>query len=193
MNRFLTMRWSDRAWHPSDEDLLLHIDGELDPRESSRMGRHLQSCWTCRARADELQETITSFIQYLDSSFTPELQPPPRGWHTFPTRLRRSSLSVRDRSTLAQFLGSAINLAWRRRPAGALAVALVIVLTTLLVRFEHVEPVSANQLLQRAAEAKARRINQTSEPVVYQKLEVRRTTPLSPAEGHLIWEIWSEP
>jgi hypothetical protein len=48
--------------HVSDQDLLLALDGELSPREASRVQGHLEACWKCRARRLTLDRTIVDFV-----------------------------------------------------------------------------------------------------------------------------------
>lgn len=53
----------DAAWHPGDEQLVAHIDAELDLRDAARIDDHLARCWTCRARRQQLHDTIGAFMQ----------------------------------------------------------------------------------------------------------------------------------
>jgi len=59
---------NDAAWHPTDEQLLAHIDAELDPREAQRVTRHVEGCWACRARRQSLESTITAFMEAYTAS-----------------------------------------------------------------------------------------------------------------------------
>lgn len=52
---------SDR--HLEDQELLMHADGELSEVLSARVSQHLASCWSCRARQTQLEETIAEFMQ----------------------------------------------------------------------------------------------------------------------------------
>jgi len=49
--------------HLSDQQLLLDVDGELSPREERLVRGHLEACWKCRARRQELDNTIADFIR----------------------------------------------------------------------------------------------------------------------------------
>ena len=53
--------------HLSDQDLLLFADGELSSHIANRMREHLAACWTCRARATELEGAIADFVQIHQS------------------------------------------------------------------------------------------------------------------------------
>lgn len=48
--------------HPTDADLLLALDGELDRARTGVIEQHLQGCWRCRTRRDELQRAIAEFM-----------------------------------------------------------------------------------------------------------------------------------
>ena len=65
----------DETMHPSDQDLLLCADGESSRRRASMVRRHLEACWSCRARMAEMQRTIGDFVrvhqQGLDSRIPP--------------------------------------------------------------------------------------------------------------------------
>jgi hypothetical protein len=64
-----------------------------------------------------------------------------------------------------------------------------------LIRLNSAPPVSAQELLQRTENAEAQRIAQVSIPVVYRKLQVRRSSSNSPAprrEESVSWEIWND-
>ena len=49
--------------HISDRELILAMDGELESRDAHRVGSHLEACWTCRARKQELERAISDFVR----------------------------------------------------------------------------------------------------------------------------------
>jgi hypothetical protein len=53
-----------QAWHPSDEELLLYVEGESDARGARRVSDHLSGCWTCRARREEIERAIGAYMAY---------------------------------------------------------------------------------------------------------------------------------
>ncbi|MCI0421751.1 MAG: hypothetical protein L0312_21410, partial [Acidobacteria bacterium] len=193
MTRFFYTKGFEREWHPSAEDLLFYVDGELKATKSSSVRSHLEACWTCRARVEELQETITSFIQYLDTTLTPSLDPPPRQWQTFQSRLRNAGSGQDSHPRRAQFLCWFRRAFWAHRPAFVTALVLVTLLCLFIVRFENIPPVSANQLLTNATEAQVRRIREVLQPVVHQKLNVQRSSPAALPKSRVTWEIWCDP
>src|SRR5215471_19962772 len=61
--------------HPSDRELLMAADGEFSSRREATVRQHLASCWSCRARMQEIETAITGFVhlhhQELDSKLPP--------------------------------------------------------------------------------------------------------------------------
>ena len=54
---------SKKAFHITDEDLLLAADNELPSRRAAEVRDHLAACWDCRARMDEIETTISDFVR----------------------------------------------------------------------------------------------------------------------------------
>jgi hypothetical protein len=65
----------DKKVHLSDQDLLLFADGELSSHEANRMREHLSACWTCRARATELEGAIADFVQIQQGKVEARMRP----------------------------------------------------------------------------------------------------------------------
>src|SRR6185312_8914330 len=49
--------------HLTDHELLLEADGELSSSAAARVQSHLSACWSCRARKQELDSAVVSFVQ----------------------------------------------------------------------------------------------------------------------------------
>jgi hypothetical protein len=62
--------------HPTEEELLLLVDGELSTPRASRVRAHLTACWDCRARMSEIEQTITDFVRTHRQSIDLMLPPP---------------------------------------------------------------------------------------------------------------------
>ena len=93
--------------HLSDQDLLLLVDGELSAGEKTRAAAHLNECWSCRTRKQEIEETIGQFVRFHRDGLDPVLAPVagPRAllkarlaqaaseseqsWHLWPIRITR--------------------------------------------------------------------------------------------------------
>jgi hypothetical protein len=61
--------------HISDEELLRSADGELSSRRHTEVGVHLETCWDCRARMEQIQSTIADFVRAHHSEFDAQLPP----------------------------------------------------------------------------------------------------------------------
>jgi len=61
--------------HISDEDLLLAIDGELADEEAAAVAAHVENCWSCRARRQEIESAIAVFMKVHERNLSPKLAP----------------------------------------------------------------------------------------------------------------------
>ena len=104
--------------HPTDEELLACLDGELDGRALTRIRSHLDACWGCRGRRDRLNQTIAAFVETrLEDSTRREGFPPSAA-----SRLSARLDEVDARSTpppvwRRTFWRMRAALAWRPTPA----------------------------------------------------------------------------
>lgn len=64
---------SEGELHPSDQDLLLAADGELSQTRAKRVRKHLDSCWSCRARLREIENSIGDFVHLYQRSAEAQL------------------------------------------------------------------------------------------------------------------------
>ena len=83
--------------HLSDQELLMAADGELNARPAAHAQAHLVSCWKCRARMREMEETIAAFVQARSQELDPQM-PPVAG----PRALLKAQLSVLAAQTPAR-------------------------------------------------------------------------------------------
>jgi hypothetical protein len=61
--------------HIPDEELVRSADGELHPQRAAEIATHLEACWNCRARMEEIQTTITGFVQGHHAEFDAQILP----------------------------------------------------------------------------------------------------------------------
>ncbi|MGD1090878.1 MAG: hypothetical protein ABSB35_02675 [Bryobacteraceae bacterium] len=61
--------------HLSDQQILLEVEGELPVHDAKQVRAHLDGCWKCRARHQELQSAITDFIGIHQRELDAELPP----------------------------------------------------------------------------------------------------------------------
>ncbi len=67
------MRFEDA--HIPDEDLLLATDGELADQDAAHVQAHLEDCWACRARRQEIESAIATFMKVHERNLNPQLPP----------------------------------------------------------------------------------------------------------------------
>src|SRR5579864_107055 len=80
--------------HLSDEQILLALDGELSSREAAKVNMHLEACWSCRARSQQIESAIADIVEYRDSLIRPYFPVPPGGLEEFSTRLQKLARTV---------------------------------------------------------------------------------------------------
>jgi hypothetical protein len=61
--------------HISDDELVRLADGELPPQRTGEVEAHLEACWECRARMEEIQSAMTGFVRAHHAEFDVQLPP----------------------------------------------------------------------------------------------------------------------
>jgi hypothetical protein len=61
--------------HLSDRELVMAMDGELAPSDTSRVERHIEACWTCRARKLDLERAVADFVHLHQDGLAPHVPP----------------------------------------------------------------------------------------------------------------------
>jgi len=178
--------------HPSEDDLVDFVDGQLAPRRASRIRKHLNGCWACRLKTEETQQAIGALVNYLNH--LPAIIPPPSGRKQFRAGLRAVVVSAAEDSA-----PSRLRLALSQAFSGSSPVlrlasgCLVLFLAGLLFTYVVSNQVSADQVLRNATESHAQRVQAVPAPVVYQKLKVKRSGRVPSAGKTVTWEIWTDP
>jgi len=62
-------RSSKQTQHPTEEKVLLLVDGELNPEETGAIRVHLRECCECQAKLRRLLKGISTFAEYRQESF----------------------------------------------------------------------------------------------------------------------------
>jgi hypothetical protein len=131
--------------HPDEDHLLRFSDGELRPKETARIARHLEACWACRTQLDDLKRTITDYVHYRKAIVQPELPPPPQPWNDIRRQFERVEASRAE--PLARIKRASL---MRRPAAWALATAAAAAIGISLYLFTNTPRVEAAELLRRA-------------------------------------------
>ncbi len=61
--------------HFTDEELLRAADGELSSQRAAEVNAHLERCWSCRARKQEIEGAAIDFVRLYRESLDPLLPP----------------------------------------------------------------------------------------------------------------------
>ncbi|MGH9755469.1 MAG: zf-HC2 domain-containing protein [Blastocatellia bacterium] len=193
-------KWDEKGGHPPEDDLRLYVDGELEAPAKTLVRAHLEACWSCRVKLDEVQETIADFIGYRNQVLRPLVPPPPNNWRGFDTRLDQFSGGAGSRSWLAQLVsllgkpfadlralaGSPLMI----RFAVGLLVTLVASVAWIALNREPV--VTAAELIERATQAQTQQILSASQPVIHQGILIgRKRAPLAQTET-VKMETWND-
>jgi anti-sigma factor RsiW len=203
MDKMFQNNSGEQSEHPPREMLLLFVDGELSAKETTQLETHLEACWPCRVKTKKIQEAIADIIEFDEKVLTPRLIPP-QGWRNFDRQLRQLATQSGSQSLRSRLFGSlnrffpvshsfAIPNPWFRPIARSVAAVVAVILIVALVIHLKREPVvSASELLRNVTDAQAAKLRSTAEPVVHQRLRVRRKDQASASEASATLEIWND-
>jgi hypothetical protein len=184
--------------HPSEEELLKCVDGELSAGQAGRVRAHLETCWTCRLELEKIEETISAFVGFRQQIQIPLTPAPPNNWNDFNRKLKEIPDALPESKKSLWSLGNYIrgrffdsfSLLSNRPPIHKQAVIGVIATLLIAVLFWQlmaIRNVSASELLDKASQIEWEKIREVEQAVVYQKLRVRRQD-----ESELNWEVWRD-
>src|SRR5258708_39611914 len=97
--------WKKSVQHPSEDDLLCYIDGELSPKFTESLRSHLEACWHCRNRAEKFQAAISLFIDYRSHVVQPLIESR-NNWSGFDSKLRTARTEIIPPSLWQRWRGS---------------------------------------------------------------------------------------
>ena len=173
MARLLQKLLAKTDEHLSDEQIIAAIDGDAPAPFSANAARHLDACWQCLARKQQLQDTIIRVVDYQRELVTPFLPPSARGEDRFIAQLDEQIQSAgRRRWPRFVFLVRSIGIA-HMNPVVASTIVVVLALSTLLAIWSRTSPsVSASEFLERAKVWDESPTN-GEQGVVYQRIRIR--------------------
>jgi hypothetical protein len=175
VGKFLgTFRWRSQE-HAGEDTLLSLLDGELSMTQTRRLQRHLEHCWACRTRRDELEKVIGRFVIYRRESNAPFLPPPPGGREAFLAKLDERIAARKQPWWVSPFTTLRKHIPTTMTPLIASALVLSAAAVLLLVIWQRSAPhITPESLLANAqvwdvrATASAPQVG-----VVYQRIEIR--------------------
>jgi hypothetical protein len=172
-------RWQDRTEHPPANLLLLHLDEELDERDSSAVRLHVDQCVQCRLACQQLSRGMSHFLTFRDSAVVPAPVP-----HV--NTLYQKLASFNSSSEPPSFLARIRDLL-RMDSSGKMALAggfALVLLVVLGIRFlgNPEQSVYASQLLDDARNASDSLIAHSK--VLDQRVRLRRGSFVMDADVH---------
>jgi hypothetical protein len=160
--------------HLTEELLIRFLDGELDKRASETAARHLDSCWTCRSKREQLRQAMDRFVQLEEALIDASITTPPRAWAGF-----RDRLSAAGQQAPSSITPLPLQLMYALGMFGA-AFALALWLLP-------PSSVSAMEILERSAASERPLLQGRPNPLVLQRLRVES------AHRAASWSLWNAP
>jgi hypothetical protein len=176
--------------HLNDQQLLHYVDGELTAKESTRYRTHLEACWTCRAKLDDLNGTIKKIVNLRNEILLPMVPVPPRSWDGLDPLMRKLEETIGKRS-ITERLGGLFHSGFLA-PRFVVTACLVLVALGALVLLPSQSTISANELLARVQKAQAAQLNKVTAPVIHQRLRVRRSVNGSNEQATTDYDSWGD-
>jgi hypothetical protein len=160
--------------HLTEELLIRFLDGELDKRSNDFAARHLDSCWTCRSKHEQLRQAMDRFVQLEEALVDASITTPPREWAGFRDRLSAAgSQKPPSGGPLPRQLTHAF---------GMIGVALALAVWLL-----PSASVSAKEILERSVASEEPLLKGRPNPLVMQRLRVES------AHRAASWSLWNAP
>jgi anti-sigma factor RsiW len=190
---------------PDEDELLAFLDGELSAERQAEIRELSETDWEVRARLARVQRRIEKYVEATAHHSPADIPSFDDFWLRLSPQLKELSAvhgaAVSPEVEAAENDGPPSLLTrlarlftpQRRRLRLAIsstAVPLVIAAAIYLLRSDRVGVVSAQELLQRSAQAEVGRASRVTEPVVYRRLQVRRRT--ASGVDSLAWESWDD-
>ena len=166
-----------QTWHPSFEELMLFVD---EPRsKTDKVETHLKSCWSCRVRREKIDRAISAYMSARNASFAGSRGFPKHALPAFERKLDQLAEESGAPGLFPVFLQEHLQgFLLSRYPLKIAAfVSCLLLVVLVLLRLASAPPVSAKEILDRVRQAEAKELQQSSLPVVYEKLRLRRTSP----------------
>jgi anti-sigma factor RsiW len=178
-------------WHPSEGDLLLYVDGELPSRKADLLRSHLNACWACRVKAEKIEATISTFMDYR-SRVAAQL---PAFSADSAFRRRLEELANRQgtrRPFWAMVLGSGrlFGALSFRTPLVSSAVVVVALIVAMGLKFFWPVRVTAGELLAKSSAAEEVKANDVSLVVHRSLLFEKRRSSDQKVLDHRRIEVW---
>jgi hypothetical protein len=174
--------WLTGGGHLTGEELLAYLDGEVPARRRRHIEQHLRQCWACRVQSEGIEQAIAHFIGRRNEQL--RRMPSPGGWAGFEARLERARREAASAWPVSRWW-------WRRDLRFSLATALASAAVLVIwLQLASAPKASASETLQRAVSVERQYGARAADPVVYQKIQLRRRAGGRLATASV--ETWSD-
>jgi anti-sigma factor ChrR (cupin superfamily) len=75
MTKFTSWLLRGAGEHPSDEQMVAFINGELNLRKHAEVAHHLEGCWKCLAKKKQMEEAVFALVEWRERRLRPHLPP----------------------------------------------------------------------------------------------------------------------
>jgi hypothetical protein len=180
-----------RNSHLSYEDLVALVSDEASLDAGEKIRKHLDSCWHCQARYQELKQSIVEIVQNLNA-YVGDLSSRARiAKCRLDQDLQRLAVEKERPAPFTQVLGMLESKLPSRFLFRQLAFAAVCVVALLAIfPLTSTAPISAAELLQRSKQAEQQMMQTVADPAIHGMFRVTKKS--SGREQSMTWEIWED-
>lgn len=175
-----------------EAELLAWLDGDLTPERRAEIQQQLEADWELRTTLAQLERRIGKYIEATAHQSPAEIEPFDDFWERLAPQLEGAPSPTSVRSTIPQMFARWVNAFamlphhWRLVSVAGTVLLMAAALIAALSLSSRVRPVAAEELLQRAIQGEELRLRQLPEPVVYRKLQIKRSG------AAFTWESWND-
>ena len=193
MRRILYKDLLARNSHLSHEDLVALASDETSLDAAENIRRHLDGCWHCQARHQELKLAIVEIVDNLNA-YVGDLSARSRIAKCRLDQDLARLATEKDRPAIfAQVFGRIESTLPSRALFRQVAVVAVCALALLAIfPLTSSAPMSAAELLKRSKQAELQMMEKVPDPAIHGMFRVTKKSSGSPAEQSLTWEIWED-
>jgi hypothetical protein len=182
-----------RNSHLSYEDLVALVSDEASLDAGEKIRKHLDGCWHCQARHQQLKESIVEIVQNLNA-YVGDLSSRARiAKCRLDQDLQRLAVEKESPAPFTQVLEMLESKLPSRYLFRQLALVAVCVLALLAIfPLTSTAPISAAELLQRSKQAEQQMMETVPDPAIHGMFRVTKKSSGSGHEQSMTWEIWED-
>jgi hypothetical protein len=163
--------------HPSDEQMVAFINGELNLRRHAAVAHHLECCWKCLARKKQMEETVFALVGRRERRLRPHLPLSADAEGRLVVLLNEQSIREEQSARSSIWHGFRPLLLQFMNPVLASIFVVTLASVTLFAIWQQAATSpSASDLLGKAMASEHASAERAQPGVVYQKLSIRRGT-----------------